>query len=350
MTRPTLSVDAAIVGGGISGLWIANLLAGRGLSVVICEPRGVGGVQTLASQGIVHGGAKYALDGTAPLAGALKEMPDRWRACLEGTGEIDLRGVGVLAESVALHRGGDTVEIDDFVLDVPSLVRRLARPITQRIVAAPVSPESLVGDGSGVARIELDACTIHARVYVLAAGAGNTTLAQQAGFHHAPMHHRPLRQTIVRPRRSARVYAHWMPSPCYAEPTLTVTSHGSVLSVGGTIADAGASRDETAQIALAKDMLRHAFPVVHVEGAAFETFVATRAEPASNAIRDIPDAYVARHGNCLLCLPVKLSLAPRLGDLALAELGDLAPAKGTWSGVPNRRVMYATSPYARSPC
>ena len=213
-----------------------------------------------------------------------------------------------------------------------------------------MSSESLVGDGSGVARIELDVCTIHARVYVLAAGAANATLAQRAGFSQAPIRHRPLRQTIVRPRRSVRVYAHWVSNPCDAEPTLTVTTHGSLLSVGGTIADAGANRDEAAQIALVKDLVRQAFPVVNVEGAAFETFVATRAEPASEAIRDLPDAYVARHGNCLLCLPVKLSLAPRLGDLALAELGNLQPAKGTWSGVSNRPVVYATSPYARSPC
>lgn len=349
MTRRTLSVDVAIVGGGISGLWIANLLDGRGLSVVICEARGVGGVQTLASQGIVHSGAKYAL-GTAPPAGALKEMPDRWRACLGGIGEVDLRGVGVLAEKIDVRIGDETIEVADFVLDVPSLVRRLARPLAHRIVATSVLPDSLVSDGSGVERIELDTCTIHARAYVLAAGAGNTTLAQQAGFYDAPMRHRPLRQTIVRLRRGARVYAHWMSSPRDAEPTLTVTRHGSLLSIGGTVADAGASRDEAAQIALVKDLLRQAFPVVNVEGAAFETFVAVRAEPASNATRELPDAYVARHGNCLLCLPVKLSLAPRLGDLALAELGDLEPAKGTWSGVSNRRVVYATSPHARSPC
>ncbi|MCY3840273.1 MAG: FAD-dependent oxidoreductase [Gammaproteobacteria bacterium] len=350
MTRRTLSVDAAIVGGGISGLWLANLLVGRGLSVVICEPRGVGGVQTLASQGIVHGGNKYALQGAAPLAGALKGMPDRWRACLGGTGEIDLRGVGLLADRIDIRIGDDTIEADDLVLDVPSLVRRLARPLAHRIVATRVSPDSLVGNPSGVGRIELDACTIHARVYVLAAGAGNTTLSQQAGFPRAPLRHRPLRQTIVRLRRGVRVYAHWMSSPRDAEPTLTVTSHGSQLRIGGAVADAGANRDEAAQVVLVKDLLRQAFPSIDVESAGFETFVAARAEPASNAIRDLPDAYVVRHGNCLLCLPVKLSLAPRLGDLVLAELGNLEPAKDGWSGDPNSRVAYATSPYTRFPC
>ncbi|MDE0193822.1 MAG: FAD-dependent oxidoreductase [Gammaproteobacteria bacterium] len=350
MTRRSLSVDAAIVGGGISGLWIANLLIQRGLSVVVCEPRGIGGVQTLASQGIVHGGTKYGLDGTAPLAGALKQMPDRWRACLGGIGELDLRGVGVLAEQIDFRLGDETVEVADFVLDVPSLVRRLARPITTRTVATTVLPDSMVGDGRGVKRIELDACTIRARVYVLAAGAGNATLAEQAGFSHARLRHRPLRQTIVRLRRRAFVYAHWMSSARDAEPTLTVTSHGCLLSIGGAVADTGANRDEAAQIGLVKDSLRQAFPDIDVGNAGFETFVAVRAEPAPDAIRDLPDAYVARHGNCLLCLPVKLSLAPRLGDLVLAELGNLEPAEDSFSGDPNSPLAYATSPYTGLPC
>ena len=350
MTRRSLSVDAAIVGGGISGLWLANLFDRRGLSVVVCEPNGVGGTQTLASQGIVHGGTKYALDGAAPLAGALKEMPDRWRACLTGTGEIDLRGVRVLAEKIDIRSGEETVEVDDFVLDVPTLVRRLARPLAHRIVATTVLPDSLVGSPSGVERIELATCTIRARVFVLAAGAGNTTLARQAGFSRTALQHRPLRQTVARLRQRLAIYAHWMSSPGDAEPTLTVTSHGSQLRIGGAVADAGANRDEAAQIALVKDLLGRAFPSIDVESAGFETFVAVRAEPASDAIRNLPDAYVSRHGNCLLCLPVKLSLAPRLGDLVSAELGNPEPLGDSWSGDSNNRVEYATSPYTRSPC
>ena len=346
MTRRTLSVDAAIVGGGISGLWLANLLDRRGLSVVVCEPNGVGGTQTLASQGIVHGGAKY---GASPLARALNEMPDRWRACLKGTGELDLTGVGVLAEKIDVHVGDETVEVDEFVLDIPSVVRRLARPIASRVVASAVLPDSLEGDGTDIERLELDTCTIHARTYLLAAGTGNQGLARQAGFSPKAIEHRPLRQTIARLGHSAGVYAHWMASPTEALPTLTVTSHDALLSVGGTVADAGAHRDEATQIAIVKDLLRQAFPDIDLETAAFETFVADRAEPASDAIRNVPDAYVARRGNCLLCLPVKLSLAPRLGDLVMAALGDVAPRGNRWRGNSDR-VVYASSPYTRAPC
>lgn len=349
MTRRALSVDAAIVGGGIGGLWIANLLAQRGLSVVLCEPRGVGGVQTMASQGIVHGGTKYGT-GPTPLSGALEAMPSRWRACLRGAGEIDLKGVGLLAEQVHFHVGEESRQLDDFVLDVASLVRRLAEPISNRVLAATVSPESVVPGRDGVDRIDLATHTIRARVYVLAAGAGSQALAEQVGFAHAAIRHRPLRQTIVRLRRSAGVYAHWTPSPSQVEPVLTVTSHGHLLSIGGTVADDGVFRSESDHLATVGNLLRRAFPTIDLGDAACETFVAVRAEPEEKAIRDIPDAYTARHGNCLLCLPVKLSLAPRLGDLVVSEVGDPESGRKVWLGDRESDPTFAPSPYRDHPC
>ena len=349
MNQRDLSVDVAIVGGGIGGLWIANLLVGRGLSVVIFEPRGVGGVQTLASQGIVHSGAKYARDGTPPLSSALKAMPNRWRACLRGEGEIDLRGVRVLSQEMRLCIGDEVLKLDELVLDTVSLVRRLAAHVADWVVAQAVGPKSLIVDESGVARLELADSTIRARTYVFTAGAGNEALAQHAGFTRTALRHRPLRQTIVRLRRDTEVYAHWAASDCEAQPTLTVTSDGPVMSIGGTVADAGVQRAEGAQIALVRELLDEGFPDIDLDGADFETFIAVRAEPAKT-LRDVPDAFVARQGNCLLCLPIKLSLAPRLGDLVRAELGDLEPAQPAWAGDPNRRVVYATSPYTHTPC
>lgn len=59
-----IPLDIAIFGGGIAGLWLANLLRQRGFSCVVLEAGTLGGGQTLLSQGILHGGLKYALGGT----------------------------------------------------------------------------------------------------------------------------------------------------------------------------------------------------------------------------------------------------------------------------------------------
>lgn len=350
MTRRALSVDAAIVGGGIGGLWIANLFAGRGLSVVICEPRGVGGVQTMASQGIVHSGAKYALGGTAHPRGILRSMPDRWRACLRGEGEVDLHGVRVLSQTMQFRNAERTFELDEPVLDVAAVVRRLAERVANRVVAEPVAPESLIVDEAGLERLELAGCTIRARVYVLAAGTGNETLAPHAGFGGTALRHRPLRQTIVRLRRGVGVYAHWAEGARETAPTLTVTTNGLAMNVGGRVADDGARRSEAEQIRLVRELLREGFGDIGLDGAEFETLLAVRTEPDAKMNRAVPDAFVARRGNCLLCLPVKLCLAPRLGDLVLAELGRLEPAGATWAGDPNRRVVFAAPPHPPNPC
>ena len=51
-----------IFGGGIAGLWMANRLTDEGYHVIIIEPHELGGQQTRCSQGIIHGGTKYALN------------------------------------------------------------------------------------------------------------------------------------------------------------------------------------------------------------------------------------------------------------------------------------------------
>ena len=63
------------------------------------ESEQLGCGQTLASQGIIHGGLKYALNGAlSGAANVISDMPARWRACLAGESDMDLRGCRVLSE------------------------------------------------------------------------------------------------------------------------------------------------------------------------------------------------------------------------------------------------------------
>ncbi len=187
MTRK-LSCDIVILGGGIAGLWLMNRLQQEGFDAVLLEKSTLGGGQTIASQGIVHGGLKYALNGAlSPASSAIAEMPDHWRRCLQGEGDVDLRGCKVLAPHYYMWSGGgyrsrlksflgskalrgriDTLnssaypeffqnqkiagalyQLTDFVVDTPSLIEHLAAPHRDRIFQVDLAKMSLPTNPEG---------------------------------------------------------------------------------------------------------------------------------------------------------------------------------------------------------
>ena len=354
-----LRVDVAVAGAGVAGLWLANLLVERGLSVAVCDPSPVGGRQTIASQGIIHSGVKYALGDASWRSSALEAMPDRWRACLAGRGEIDLRGVPVHAEHVHLFSAttggkartalasrllaarsrrlaaeqvppfgrGLLMALDDFVIDVPALIRRLANPLATRVVRRRVQP----GDED-----------IDASVFLFAAGAGNEALAARAGFGNGTMQRRPLRQVVVRLRTAVPLFAHCLSATFATAPDMTITSHGHALYIGGKVAgDVACPFGE--QVERVRRLLAETCPGVDLRGAEFHAFAIDRAEPALSGARR--GAFAERRGNCILCWPVKLALVPRLGDLVVGLLGDLQPRSEAWRGDSAAQLRFAEPPW-----
>ena len=78
-----LDVPLLIFGGGVAGLWLMHEAARRNVPALLLESEALGTGQTIASQGIIHGGLKYTLTGNLTgAAKAIAEMPGRWRACL----------------------------------------------------------------------------------------------------------------------------------------------------------------------------------------------------------------------------------------------------------------------------
>ena len=93
-------VDFLIIGGGIAGLWLLADLKAQGYSVLLCESTALGAGQTIASQGIIHGGTKYALTGKISKAShAIADMPHRWKTALAGQDRVDLSAVQCLSEN-----------------------------------------------------------------------------------------------------------------------------------------------------------------------------------------------------------------------------------------------------------
>ena len=219
-----LSTDVLIVGGGIAGLWLNARLRRQGFSTVLVENASLGGGQSLKSQGIIHGGTKYALHGALTGASeAIADMPRRWREALAGMGELDLRGVRLLSDAHYLWSPGtlagnltsffaskavrsrvDQVKGDalppalqhprfkgkvyrltELVLDVPSLIARLAELAGDSLLAADeIAP---LRDNGELAGLVVDGREIRAQRIVLSAGAGNATLLSALGLSEPAM-------------------------------------------------------------------------------------------------------------------------------------------------------------------
>ncbi|SDS66216.1 Glycerol-3-phosphate dehydrogenase [Halopseudomonas litoralis] len=358
MSTP-LHTDICILGGGIAGLWLNARLRQQGFSTLLVEPHALGGGQSSKSQGIIHGGTKYALNGKLTTAAeAIAGMPNRWRACLDGTGELDLRGARVLSAhhylwspgnlisnlagffaSKALRGRVDSVKgkelpsvfsnpafkgkvyrLAELVLDVPDVVRHLAILGGDSLISGPVQIE---GKDSGISSVRVADQQIIARRYVLTAGEGNEALLQSAGITQPAMQRRPLQMVLVKGPNLPALYAHCLGNS--PKPRVTVTTHPCsdgqwCWYLGGELAEQGTNMPADALIRQAQKEMRELLPWVDLQSCQWTTLPVTRAEPAQSGLVRPDNAYLQAVGNTLICWPTKLALAPDLSDQAIAEL------------------------------
>lgn len=374
-----LSTQIVIVGGGIAGLWILNRLCQAGFDAVLLEKNALGGGQTLASQGIIHGGLKYALNGAlSPASSAIAEMPQRWRSCLNGQGEINLKGTRLLSPDYYMWSGrtlrsrfktflgskalrgridavtpidypaffkatqnhripGILYKLSDFVVDTPSLLDTLARPWHNRILHCP--DLRLIADGIELATHD-GAVHLQADKIILTAGEGNETLISQwnqVSHSYLPtMQRRPLHMVTVSTDHPLPPYAHCIGDDFGMTPKLTLTAHPQqdedkaqwIWYLGGELAESGVNLSPSAQQQRALQELAQRFPWVDLQHAEVSSFMIDRAEPAT-ADRQRPDsAYVCESGRLMVCWPTKLTLCPDLGDNVMARISGSLQAVG----------------------
>ena len=340
MAKRTIHTDAVIIGGGIAGLWLLNALRRAGYGAVLLESHRLGSRQTLASQGMIHGGLKYALGGVPSRASeTIAGMPERWRACLEGQGELDLAGLEPLSEhtylfaeqgglgplsaflaSKVLQSGaqrlrpeeypellrseafkGIVYRLNDFVLDPVRLTERLASLGAPHLYTA--SRIDRIHDGADSARIEIGNLRIACRRLILAAGAGNEALLKRLGLPVA-MQRRSLHQVVVR---------HPALGPFFAG------SDGSWLwCVGGRLATGGIDRSGADQRQFARSELAACVPWIEWQEAEIECFRLDRAEPRQAKGQRPDEAFAEIQSSCIVCWPTKLTLTPDLGQKVLA--------------------------------
>ncbi len=315
----------------------------------------------MKSQGIIHGGTKYALSGALTGASeAIADMPRRWREALEGKGELDLSGVRLLSDAhylwspgtlagnltsffaskavrsrVGQVKGdelppalqhprfkGKVYRLSELVLDVPSLIARLAELAGDSLLACE-RIEPLLDDNELVG-LRVDGREIRAQRIVFSAGGGTAELLASLGLQQPAMQRRPLHMAIVKAPTLKPLYAHCLGGG--TKPRITVTSHPTadgewLWYLGGDLAEAdGVARDEATQIAAAKKELAELVPWIDLYSAQWATLRIDRAEPAQSALARPDNAFLAEQGRLLVGWPTKLALSPDFSDRVEAAL------------------------------
>ncbi len=382
----SLSTDVLIVGGGVAGLWLNARLRRQGFATLLVDKGTLGGGQSVKSQGIIHGGTKYALSGALTGASeAIADMPRRWREALEGNGELDLSGVRLLSDAhylwspgtlagnltsffaskavrsrVGQVKGdelppalqhakfkGKVYRLSELVLDVPSLIARLAELAGNSLLAGQ-QVEPLL-DGNELIGLRVDSREIRAQRIVFSAGGGTAELLASLGLQQPAMQRRPLHMVIVKAPTLKPLYAHCLGGG--TKPRITVTSHPAadgewVWYLGGDLAETdGVARDESHQIAAAKKELAELVPWIDLSAAHWATLRIDRAEPAQSALARPDNAFLAEQGRLLVGWPTKLALSPDFSDRVEAALARDGIRPGQHPALPELPRPPLTGPF-----
>ncbi len=366
--KKVAAADIVIFGGGIAGLWLLNRLRQTGLSVILFESGSLGGGQTHKAQGIIHGGMKYALQGVLTAdSQAMSEMPERWRQCLLGKGEIDLSAVPILSSqhylwaptkfgsklagffagaaltskvealptekypTVFQHPAfkGEVYSLDEIVIDVPILVRELVKANQDAVFKIePLCDEELKFDDHG----RLVSATVYmagksievtAQQFIFTAGAGNEVIIKKLKHDEVAMQRRPLHMVMVKTPFNYPLYAHCL--GLGARPRVTITTHhtqdgSTIWYLGGQLAEDGIDKNSTAQIHAARQELQALFPWLNFEEAEFASFMIDRAEPKQKGGMKPETSFTKVIENITIAWPTKLALAPKLAEEILQQI------------------------------
>lgn len=393
-----IAPDVVVVGGGIAGLWTLNVLCQQGYNAILLENEALGSDQTVASQGMIHGGIKYTLGGTLTGASeAIADMPDHWRACLRGEGDVDLRGARVLSEhfylwstaslgsrlggffASKLTRGrvettrnadlpelfrtpafkGKLYKLVDMVVDTQSVLRALAERCADRIFHVPLSRCSWDREATRTTlRITAPEgeFRLQPAAFVFAAGRGNADLLNHIGATAPQMQLRPLQQVMVRHRLNHRFYGHCLGAE--TTPRLTISTHplgdGSLVwYLGGSLAEKGAQQSADEVIASARQELASLMPWLDLSNAEWAAWPVSRAEPRQRQLARPDNAFAAwaePASNVITAWPTKLTLSPHLAAevLRLLQERGVSPSRGE-SFVPPPTLPFAPPPVSLAP-
>lgn len=366
----SICCDVLIVGGGVCGLWTLHALRVAGYDAWLIERSALGDGQTIASQGILHAGAKYRLPGNAvDAAQAVADVQEVWEAALLDDDQTPLppmlSSVRVIDERTLLWtmpglgsrlaargakqmmrskvekiprdrwpegfadapKGTELFETTERVLDPRSLLETLANGRLTEGRSRVATVASIALDEGGVTvMLQGTPTPIRARAVVLAAGEGNEALLDLAGADgSAVMQRRPLHQ-LVALGAPFPLNGHCLQMST-DKPALTVTTgelEGTpTWYLGGGPSEEGVGRSPSDQIAAGKSALARCLPWVDQSSLEWRVFPIDRAEGRQPGGKRPKESVVVWAGPRLLAAwPTKLVLAPRAAGLVLEHLRE----------------------------
>lgn len=349
------TIDLLIVGGGIAGLWTLAKATDAGFRCLLVEKDALGAGQTVASQGIIHGGLKFALGGKITKATEqIRQMPSIWQQHLNGelspslnqttilskahyfvpSSGIDSTLISFLGSKLA---AGFTTKVDihslsndyqritqkpslyqlhEWVLDVPSLLTNFKQRYGHLMIKHHFSNDYLAASDNGYVYQRND-LTLNTRFILQAAGTGN----ESSGFNSTKKQLRPLHMVMAK-GQLPNVFAHFIASG--SKPLMTVTSHPfgdeTVWYIGGELAESGNKLSSLEQKQKAADWLTKAVPKINWQQMPMATFRIDRAEAKQLNLFRPDDVFIHNQQGVITGFPTKLAFAPRFADKVLELL------------------------------
>jgi glycine/D-amino acid oxidase-like deaminating enzyme len=381
-------VDTLVFGGGVAGLWTLHALLDQGIDAWLVETGGLGGMQSMQAQGIVHGGGKYALRRVGDVAAIqqIREMPQRWREHRAGTRKPSLASATVNSDEcwlwlprgswrarleavtlIPLLRTGGMLaaaprarpratwptplqqhahraySMDEPVFDPGSVIRALVAPVDDRLLQVE-EPSAIRRDSHGFTVEFPDGRSLRARFLVACAGEGNARILELAGHDPGRMQRRGLRMGLLRGDLPA-LHGHCVLG---GRTRMSITSVDPedgkrIWQIGGELAERwAATSDDEFFLALRRE-LDQALPGLDLSGIEFADYAAVRAEAANEEIRRPSGVQVSElQPGFVLAWPTKLAMAPLLAEevvkMVAPGAGEAGDAPAEWNrarmGVP----------------
>ncbi|WP_145260802.1 FAD-dependent oxidoreductase [Calycomorphotria hydatis] len=382
-----MEFDAVIFGGGAAGLWTLDRLSAGGCRALLLESHALGRGQTVASQGIIHGGLKYTLAGMlTKSAEAIRDMPGLWRECLEGeripnlsttklrasccylwrTDSIAGR-LGMIGAKMGLriaphtvpeehrppllaHCTGPVARLDEQVIAPVSFLNTLRERNLSRLLKIDAEKGlHLECDATGgITRIDLrnsdtgEELVLRPRHVILAAGRGNEQLLRMTGHESPQVQRRPLHMVMLR-GDLPEFQGHCVDG---SRTRVTITSErlgpGQVVwQVGGQIAEDGVDQSEAELLSRTKAELQEVLPTLDLSNVEWSTYRVDRAEGKTTNGKRPESVQIQQHGNVIVAFPTKLALAPVMAREVAAlvsHTGEATNANEVFSNWPRPEI------------